>query len=330
MNEPQAFGTSSQSSIIAARANRVDIENRGDENTKSGLDSLGIYRANPSPEVMRSFETTTGCLALLRFSRHSSPKIEFLTSSHLIAFSTDGISKGFEWSDGHQTRALMPLERHIVLFNPAQHYLRIQANQLKSDCHMLVLAIQPSATRWRDNLEIDIESVQFQQRIGLRDDAACQTLIAIMDELESPGLNRIFYFDALISLLLARLMRCASNFAEPKEKTYVKGGLPNWRLKRAIAILEGDSGKTPSLSEVAESVRLSPTAFCRAFKQSTGTSPHRYSVVHRIERAKALMNDHKLNLTQIAFECGFSSSSQFSVVFKRFTGVSPRQFRRAL
>jgi len=63
---------------------------------------------------------------------------------------------------------------------------------------------------------------------------------------------------------------------------------------------------------------------------STGLSPHRYLLAHRIDRAKEMMNDHERSLTQIALDCGFSGSSQFSVVFKRIVGVSPRQYRRSL
>jgi AraC family transcriptional regulator len=118
--------------------------------------------------------------------------------------------------------------------------------------------------------------------------------------------------------------------AEPNKTTYSKGGLPNWRLKRPVELLEGDPSKTPSLSDVAESIHLHPTTFCRAFKQSTGLSPHRHLLIHRIERAKEMTNDHNRALTQIALDCGFSSSSQLSMVFKRITGVSPRMNRRSL
>jgi AraC-like DNA-binding protein len=330
MNEPQSFGTPFQPNSAALLANRVDIDNGTNQSTKPRSEALAAYRADPSAEVVHNFETTTGRLALLRFAKHSSPKIEFLASSHLIVFSTDGISKGCEWSDGHQTGVLMPLVRHAVMFNPAQHYLRIRANPLKSDCHMLVLAIQPSLAGWRNGLEIDIETVRFQQKIGLNNGAVCRTLLAMADELEAPGLNGASYLDTLIFILMTQLMRCASNLAEPGKTNYAKGGLPGWRLKRAIEILEGDVSKTPSLSEIAQSIRLHPTSFCRAFKQSTGLSPHRYLLVHRIEHAKKMMNEHDLNLTQIALDCGFSSSSQFSAVFKRIVGISPRQFRRTL
>jgi len=130
---------------------------------------------------------------------------------------------------------------------------------------------------------------------------------------------------------LNRLFRCASNLAAPPPKHhYAKGGLSNGRLKRALQILEGDPVRTPSLSEISDSVGLHPASFSRAFKQSMGLPPHRYLLVHRINRAKEMMKDESRMLTQIALDCGFSCSSQFTAVFKRFVGISPRAYRRSL
>jgi AraC family transcriptional regulator len=132
-------------------------------------------------------------------------------------------------------------------------------------------------------------------------------------------------------LLLNRLVRCASNLAAPLVRPkFAKGGLAHWRLKQALQLLESDSAKAPLLSEIAQSINLHPTSFCRAFKQSTGVPPHRYLLVHRTNQAKKMMEDRNLTLTQIAMDCGFSSSSQFSAAFKRIVGMPPRAFRRAL
>jgi AraC-like DNA-binding protein len=81
---------------------------------------------------------------------------------------------------------------------------------------------------------------------------------------------------------------------------------------------------------VSKAIGLHPTSFCRGFKQSMGLSPHQYMLLHRVNSAKEMMDDRRLSLTEIALDCGFGSSSQFSIVFKRIAGVSPRDFRRAL
>jgi AraC-like DNA-binding protein len=296
-----------------------------DHGTKSDL-----YRVDPSAQIVHTFETSDARFNLLRFEKQSSPELEFLTSSHLVIFFTDGLPRGCEWSDGHQTRMLMPLAAGTIILNPAQSYLRIRPGVSKNHHHMLVLTIQPSLMSWRNDLEIDLADVQFQQKIGLNDEAACQTLFAMKQELEAPGINGAFYVDALLFMLLTRLMRRASNLAEPGKVTYAKGGLPNWRLKRAIELLEVDLAKMPTLAEVAQSIGLHPTSFCRGFKQSMGLSPHRYMLEHRVNRAKEMMDDQRRNLTDIALDCGFSSSSHFSIVFRKLTGMSPREFRRAI
>jgi AraC family transcriptional regulator len=77
-------------------------------------------------------------------------------------------------------------------------------------------------------------------------------------------------------------MRCASNLTVVP----TRGGLPGWRLRRAIELLEADLMRTPSIRELATHVGLSPSHFCTAFKESTGYSPHRYLFNHRIAQAK--------------------------------------------
>ena len=195
---------------------------------------------------------------------------------------------------------------------------------------MLLFTIDPALMKRLDVGDVNVAKLQFCQQIGIEDQGVGRTLLAIMQEIEEPGLNSRLYIDTLLMLLLTGLMRCASNFATPLRPVYVKGGLPNRRLKRALELLEADFTKTPSLAELARPLGLHPTSFCRAFKQSTGLSPHRYLLAQRINRAKEMMKDQNRTLTEIALDCGFSSSSQLSVVFKRIAGVSPRIFRLSL
>jgi AraC-like DNA-binding protein len=330
MSELQSFQAARQSPTVSDHVNAAAMDIGVNERRKFGSETLEICRLDPSPEVVRTFGTGNLRLDLLKFAKDRSLELEFLMRSHLVIFLIDGVSKGCEWTDGHQTRTIRSLAPHAVVFNPAQKYLRIRAAVLTNNCDMLILTIQPRLTSWRNDLEIDLAAVPLQQKIGFNDHAACQSLIAMQQELEAPGINGAFYIDALLSLLLTRLMRCASNLAEPSKPTYTKGGLSNWRLKQAIELLEVHPAEMPTLAEVAELIGLHPTSFCRGFKQSTGLPPHRYMLVHRVNCAKKMMDDQRLSLTQIALDCGFGSSSQFSVVFKKITGMSPREYRHSI
>jgi AraC family transcriptional regulator len=327
MNELQSFRTPLQPLAGWGCASAAVIEKEG---TRSRAEALELCRVDPSAQVIRNFETVNARFDLLRFVKRDSAELEFRAPFHLVILLPDGLSNGCEWSDGRQTRRLSFLAPNTVMFSPARNYLRIRTTISQNHCHMLMLAIQPGLMKWRNGLEVDLAAMQFRQQIGFNDVQACQTLLAIRQELETPGINGAFYLNVLLLLLLTRLMRRASNLADAGKPAYAKGGLPNWRLKRAIELLEGDSARMPSLAEVAQVIGLHPTSFCRAFKHSTGLSPHRFILSHRVNRAKEMMNDQRRSLTEIAFDCGFSSSSQFSIVFKRITGMSPREFRRAL
>jgi AraC-like DNA-binding protein len=289
-----------------------------------------LRRCNPPVDACKTVDTNVVHGELLTFHKRDLVQLEFLLRSHLIVLLPDGISGGCQWSNGRLARKLSPVVPETILFNPAGEYLSIRTRLSQNDCRVLSLLIGPEITERFRHESTDLTSLEFRQEIGLEDQGVRQVLLAIQQEIETPGLNSRFYINTLLTVLFTRLIRCASNLAPPRPPTYTKGGLPNWRLRRAIELLEGDPSKTPSLVELAQPLRLHPTSFCRAFKQSTGMSPHRYLLVHRVNRAKKMMKDQKLTLTQIALECGFGGSSQFSVVFKRIAGVSPSEYRRAL
>jgi AraC family transcriptional regulator len=82
-----------------------------------------------------------------------------------------------------------------------------------------------------------------------------------------------------------------------------------------------------TLSAIADAVALSPGHFAHAFRQATGVAPHRYVLERRVERAKALLRQSDMPITEIADRIGCSSHSHFSVLFHRITGLTPRQFR---
>jgi AraC-like DNA-binding protein len=267
---------------------------------------------------------------LITFDKRDATELEFLSQSHLIIFVSDGISGGCEWSNGSQTGKLPSVAPNTIIFNPARAYFSIRKRTSQQHCRMWLLSIDPTLVNRLDDGDINVAGLQFCQQIGIEDQGVRQALIAIKQEIEAPDLNSRLYVDNLLMLLLTRLMRCASNFATQRQPAYVKGGLPNWRLKRALELLETNQTKTPSLAEIAGPLRMHPTFFCRAFKQSTGRSPHRYLLEHRVNRAKEMMKDQKRTLTEIALDCGFSGSSQFSIVFKRITGLSPRDYRLSL
>jgi len=81
---------------------------------------------------------------------------------------------------------------------------------------------------------------------------------------------------------------------------------------------------------LADVVKLSSYHFVRAFKQSFGLPPHRYLSSLRMQRAKSLLANPDMSVTQVGFNLGFSDTSSFTTTFRKHTGLTPTAYRRNL
>ncbi|MGC1481282.1 MAG: helix-turn-helix domain-containing protein [Chthoniobacterales bacterium] len=84
-----------------------------------------------------------------------------------------------------------------------------------------------------------------------------------------------------------------------------------------------------SLTKVAETVNTSATYFSELFKRTVGMNFTEYVSRVRIEKAKHLLMNPQRRITEVAFDVGFQSLSQFNRAFKRYAGASPRDYRSA-
>ena len=109
--------------------------------------------------------------------------------------------------------------------------------------------------------------------------------------------------------------------------TQSPGSLALWQERRAKEMIEEKLATGVSLGELAEACRLSTTHFSRAFRQSTGTSPHRWLQERRIEKATYMLAS-LAPLATIAQACGFADQSHFTRVFTNIVGIGPGQWRR--
>jgi len=101
-------------------------------------------------------------------------------------------------------------------------------------------------------------------------------------------------------------------------------------IMRAKAFINEHSAEELSLEQVAKAVNMSSFYFCKMFKKFTGVNFTEYVSRIRIEKARNLLLNPNLRISEIAYEVGFQSLTHFNRVFKKVLGQSPTDFRTHL
>ena len=108
----------------------------------------------------------------------------------------------------------------------------------------------------------------------------------------------------------------------------VRGGLAPWQKRKVDRYLRERLERPLPLKELAAQVQLSVSHFCRAFKESFGTTPHMYILRLRLEFAQRVMLTTGDSLSQIALACGLADQAHLSKLFRRHIGETPSAWRR--
>ncbi len=98
-------------------------------------------------------------------------------------------------------------------------------------------------------------------------------------------------------------------------------------LWRARAYIDAQYAQPLDLNELARAASLSRFHFLRAFRSAFDVTPHEYLTRKRIERAKELLSESELTVTEICFKVGFESLGSFSTLFHNLVGWSPSIYR---
>lgn len=104
--------------------------------------------------------------------------------------------------------------------------------------------------------------------------------------------------------------------------------LSSAREYRAKELLASRIDSSISVAEVASACGLSRAHFTRAFRQSTGTTPHKWLQQYRLDKVKQLLGSTELPIAEIAAACGFADQSHLTRAFARLAHVTPGAWRR--
>jgi AraC family transcriptional regulator len=173
----------------------------------------------------------------------------------------------------------------------------------------------------------DSSKVEIETQFLIRDPIIEAITVNLAREAAGGSPAGRLYAESGCEFLAHHLIRRYSNLSPTPPRSM--GGLSSRRLKLVLEYIEYTLGQPIKLRELAALAGISARHFERAFRQSTGTSPHAYVMERRLHVARDLLiNQPELPIEQITLRLGFSSSSHFSSAFRRRTGSTPTNFRK--
>jgi AraC family transcriptional regulator len=222
-------------------------------------------------------------------------------------------------------------------------------NRIKKGSFFLTTGGAPYDVRWRAVSQEPFEAMYVFVELPLLQRAleevfgtdAAQVRLRDASAFDDEGLN------SLLGLLRAELMRreASPSFVEGiaqaiaihlareygetgKEAHGSSPSLPGHKLRQITDWMSEHKAEEFSLERLAEQARLSRFHFQRLFKAATGVSPSRYHIDLRMEEARRLLRETKMNVVDVALEVGYTNPSHFAQLFRRETGLSPSDYRR--
>ncbi|MEM8504784.1 MAG: AraC family transcriptional regulator [Cyanobacteria bacterium P01_D01_bin.1] len=169
------------------------------------------------------------------------------------------------------------------------------------------------------------QQIELIDRFAIRDPFLEQLAFALSAELESNAASNRLYWESLQTVLVTHLLRnhCSVSIAT----SLSSGKLSKGKLKLVTDYIQSHLHLNVSLTELSEMVQLSPHHFRKLFQQSVGISPHKYLTQCRIEKAKQLLANEQLTISEVGQMIGFYDQSHFTNTFRRHTDYTPRQYR---
>jgi AraC family transcriptional regulator len=170
-------------------------------------------------------------------------------------------------------------------------------------------------------------AIELRRSYGVVAPPLAHTLQALVAEADLGNPGGLAFVEAL-TLGVARQLGAHAGVERPRPER-AHGGLSPVARRRTLELIDAKLDARLSIDTLAREAGLSTAHFARAFKETTGRSPHRYLVAQRLQRARRLLDLPDASLSDVALRTGFADQPHFTRLFKREFGVTPGAVVRA-
>jgi AraC family transcriptional regulator len=193
----------------------------------------------------------------------------------------------------------------------------------------LVVSVDPNLLKGvAEDLDIYLDRVEIRNRFQIRDPQIENIGWALKAEMEAGYPGGKLFRDSLGTALTTCVLRKHSSLERtPPAAT---GSFTGRQLKRVLAFIEENLDKDLSLAEIATVAGVSPSHCKFIFRAAMGLPLHQYVIQRRVERARILLSESELAISEIALRTGFAHQSHLARHMKRMLGYTPRTAKRQI
>jgi AraC-like DNA-binding protein len=169
-------------------------------------------------------------------------------------------------------------------------------------------------------------TAQYQEGpCNLEDLSMIEMMRLLHDEIRTPGFASTAMIESISEILRIKLSRLGKTTDESSARA---SGLGRIDLDLIHDYIESQSGRSPSVEELAKLFDMSRRSLLRRFKSATSMTVANYITQVQVAKAKRLLATSDTLIKQVAHDTGFRSPSSFALAFERSVGMTPSAFRQ--
>lgn len=214
------------------------------------------------------------------------------------------------YKERYRGKAIECQPSHLI-FRPAEEMHSDHFGDLSVRCFIIEFE-----TKWL----MRVSSIRMDEPLSFKGCSLASLVLRLRNESQQADDFTSLMVEGLMLEIMAEIARSSTKISERQR--------PRW-LDQAKEILTENFSERLTLADIAEAVGVHPVYLAAAFKQHYHHSIGEYIRRLRIEFASDELSNTGASLADIALAAGFAHQSHFSHTFKRLTGLTPAQYRRA-
>ena len=169
--------------------------------------------------------------------------------------------------------------------------------------------------------------LELQMSFDKNHEHICQIIHSLFDAIsEKPEGYELIVVGALYQFFGVAISK---NYRENNSPYTPRSSKRMQQLKQALEFIETSYASPLTLKDLSASAQMTPKYFCKFFQEMTHRTPIDYLNYYRIEQACYLLSTTTQSVTEVAYNTGFNDLSYFIKIFKRYKGITPKQYAKS-